>query len=96
MRKTQCSGCGSYFSSTSEFDAHRIGQFGVRGAGGRRCMTGTEMEAAGFASELHPITDEAGRPTRRVWFRRAKREQARTSFAAVRSGKRATFAAGKG
>jgi hypothetical protein len=39
--RNQCGGCGEYFNSTSAFDMHRTGQFGVN----RRCMTPQEMEA---------------------------------------------------
>jgi hypothetical protein len=35
----QCQSCKRYFNSTSAFDKHRIGEFGVD----RRCMTDSEM-----------------------------------------------------
>ena len=39
--RNQCGGCSEYFNSTSAFDMHRTGDFGVN----RRCMTPQEMEA---------------------------------------------------
>ena len=69
IRKTLCSACGKYFSSTTEFDAHRVGRFGID----RRCATTEEMLAEGFVSEVRNIIDEPGRPVRQVWFRLAKR-----------------------
>lgn len=72
MRRTQCAGCGGYFSSTAEFEAHRTGDYG-RTPSQRRCMTAAELAAAGFTSEPRCITDERGRPTRQVWFRAAVR-----------------------
>jgi hypothetical protein len=65
MKKTLCSACKTYFTSITEFDTHRVGQFGVD----RRCMTHEEMVKAGFTSAPHRITDEAGTPNRVVWGR---------------------------
>lgn len=42
--RNECPGCGKLFNSTFAFDKHRIGKFGKD----RRCMTGTEMVAAGM------------------------------------------------
>ena len=40
--RNQCRGCGLYFNSTSAFEMHRIGKYGVD----RRCKTPEEMKAA--------------------------------------------------
>lgn len=40
-----CSACGEYFNSTSAFEMHRIGEFGVN----RRCATVAEMEGKGMS-----------------------------------------------
>lgn len=42
--RNQCQGCGEYFNSTSAFDKHRVGDFGVD----RRCITNAEMQAKGM------------------------------------------------
>jgi len=76
MRKTLCSGCGKYFSSTTEFDAHRTGQFGMD----RCCMTTEEMLDKVFVAAAQVITDEIGRPTRQVWFRASHRAKVLESF----------------
>jgi len=39
--KTQCAACGKFFTSTSEFDRHRVGKFGFppKHPHARRCDT---------------------------------------------------------
>lgn len=66
ISKTQCGGCRTYFTSTSEFDAHRTGTFGRD----RRCMTMDEMQASGFKSETRIIVGgDSSRQEGRVWGR---------------------------
>ena len=43
-RRNQCQGCNEYFNSTTAFEKHRIGKFGLD----RRCMTPAEMTALGM------------------------------------------------
>jgi hypothetical protein len=43
-RRNQCQGCKEYFNSTSAFDMHRTGRFGID----RRCMTPAEMNRLGM------------------------------------------------
>lgn len=45
--RCQCAGCGLLFSSTREFDRHRIGAYSERKGGchGRRCLSVQEMVA---------------------------------------------------
>ena len=43
-RRNQCPTCDEYFNSTTAFEMHRIGKFGLD----RRCMTPSEMTAAGM------------------------------------------------
>ena len=80
MQKTMCGMCHEYFSSTREFDRHRVGEYG-KTPPARRCLTTAEMTGAGWVSQDHPITDETGRPVRRVWFRASVRAKTRESFA---------------
>lgn len=42
--RNQCPTCGRYFNSTSAFDKHRAGAFGVD----RRCMSEDEMRERGM------------------------------------------------
>lgn len=42
--RNQCQACKSYFNSTTAFDRHRAGEFGVD----RRCRTVDEMRAIGM------------------------------------------------
>ena len=42
--RNQCQACESYFNSTTAFDKHRVGDFGVD----RRCRTAVEMLAIGM------------------------------------------------
>jgi hypothetical protein len=48
--RCECPTCGEPFSSVREFDRHRIGTFAEVGewAHKRRCMTPSEMDAAGW------------------------------------------------
>ena len=55
--RCQCPACGDYFTSTRAFDRHRVGQFG----NDRRCLTATEMDAAGFARNARGFRGEPGR-----------------------------------
>ena len=43
-QRNQCPACREYFNSTSAFEKHRIGEFGVN----RRCLTVDEMKAKGM------------------------------------------------
>ena len=43
-RRNQCQGCKEYFNSTTAFEKHRTGKFGLD----RRCMTPAEMTALGM------------------------------------------------
>lgn len=43
--RNQCPTCAEYFNSSSSFDFHRTGRFGVD----RRCRTVSEMFAVGMA-----------------------------------------------
>jgi hypothetical protein len=54
-QKNQCRGCGKYFQSNHAFDKHRTGSLGTPPSGGkralrgtRRCLSETEMLAAGM------------------------------------------------
>lgn len=69
MTKTQCAECKKFFTGTSEFDAHRTGEYGKRGAEGRRCKTDDEMAADGFNAIAMTITDLEGKPRVPVWGR---------------------------
>lgn len=80
MKKTMCSGCKRYFTSTYEHQKHRTGKFN-KTPSQRRCMTAEEMKAAGFVSERKVITDEEGRPERDVWYLKSRREAMRRTFA---------------
>lgn len=42
--RNQCQGCKSYFNSTTAFEKHRVGEFGVD----RRCLSADEMQAKGM------------------------------------------------
>lgn len=42
--RNRCPTCAEYFNSSSSFDLHRTGRFGVD----RRCRTVTQMAAAGM------------------------------------------------
>ena len=42
--RNQCRMCGEAFNSTSAFDKHRVGEFGVD----RRCRTAVEMREIGM------------------------------------------------
>ena len=75
MKQTKCAKCLRYFTSTTEFDAHRTGPFGHRPSL-RRCLTDDEMTAKGWATESARISDETGTPERRVYFRPAQRAKA--------------------
>lgn len=44
--RCMCGSCGLFFSGTSLFDAHRVGDYGV----GRTCSTAAEMEARGYVN----------------------------------------------
>jgi hypothetical protein len=50
----QCPTCGTYFNSTSAFDRHRTGEWGILQDDGsyspcnRRCLTVEEMKAKGM------------------------------------------------
>jgi len=48
--RCQCAGCGLPFTSTREFDRHRVGTYAKPGEvrGLRRCLTPTELEARGW------------------------------------------------
>lgn len=43
-KRNQCQSCKQYFNSTSAFDFHRHGKFGLD----RRCMTSLEMTKFGM------------------------------------------------
>lgn len=48
-RRCECTACGDLFNSESAFDRHRIGEFaGLGGTSSRRCLTETELLAAGW------------------------------------------------
>ena len=42
--RNQCRMCGEGFNSTTAFDKHRVGEFGVD----RRCRTAVEMQEIGM------------------------------------------------
>lgn len=42
--RNQCPSCSAYFNSTSAFEKHRIGRFGID----RRCLSVDEMQARGM------------------------------------------------
>jgi hypothetical protein len=44
--RCMCGQCHQFFSGTSLFDAHRVGDY----AAGRTCMTVKEMEAKGYVN----------------------------------------------
>jgi hypothetical protein len=67
VKRTSCTACGRYFSSTAEFDAHRVGAYGKTPTA-RRCLTEVEMVDK-WVHSPEVITDEAGRPTREVYQR---------------------------
>lgn len=56
--RCQCAGCKRYFSSTSHFEAHRMGDYGVD----RRCGTDAELQAKGLEQTLgvwyKPMTED--------------------------------------
>lgn len=82
--KTACGGCGRYFTSTSEFDAHRVGAFGLPPdhADRRRCATEGELRRDGWECETMSVKGGDGsRVEAEVWFRPARRQAARESFA---------------
>lgn len=54
--RCQCAACGEYFTSERSFDKHRTGRFGID----RGCMTGSEMDAAGFARNPRGFRCEPG------------------------------------
>lgn len=62
--RNQCPTCRLYFNSTSAFDKHRTGAFGID----RRCLTAPEMEARGMTA------NEAG-----FWVRNPMPEKAISS-----------------
>lgn len=43
--RCQCCACGEYFGSVDVFDRHMVGEHGVN----RRCLSGDEMSALGWA-----------------------------------------------
>lgn len=43
-QRCQCAACHQYFSTTSNFDKHRVGDYEA----GRRCRTAKEMVAKGL------------------------------------------------
>jgi len=43
--RCQCCACGEYFGNVDVFDRHRVGEYGVN----RRCLSGEEMTALGWA-----------------------------------------------
>jgi hypothetical protein len=44
--RCMCATCGQFFSGTSLFDAHRVGDYAV----GRTCMAVAEIEAKGYVN----------------------------------------------
>jgi hypothetical protein len=64
--RCQCPTCSEYFNGVQPFDKHRIGDYAKPGQPNtRRCLTVTELEAAGF------IRNAAG-----FWCERAGAERA--------------------
>lgn len=47
--RSMCPTCGEYFSSTENFDSHRVGRFD----GERRCLTLPELLALGWQRNVH-------------------------------------------
>jgi len=84
ISKTQCAGCGRYFTGMSIFDAHRLGP-----ATARRCMTEDEMRAAGMASEPLMVRvyheNHTNREEHEVWYDVGARETLRQVFAKMPS-----------
>lgn len=56
--RNQCPTCGAYFNSSSAFDFHRTGRFGVD----RRCRTLAEMVTAGMVKNAAGFWIEKARP----------------------------------
>lgn len=61
----QCPTCGEYFNSTSAFDKHRVGEYGID----RRCMTVDEMVAAGMVKNAKDF-----------WLTRARAQRSNSSL----------------
>ncbi len=76
---TLCSGCGRFFSSDSEFDAHRTGKFNQTPSA-RRCMTPGEMAAAGFISRRMIVRNKGEQD---VWTRKASLERFQKAHSAL-------------
>lgn len=49
--RCRCMECGHYFRSSGTFARHRVGNWERNGAN-RRCLTGGEMTAKGWAQDL--------------------------------------------
>ena len=85
MPFSTCGGCGEVFTSTTLFDAHRVGSFQKRT---RRCLTLAELQTAGYQSERKSIkVYHAGHSQpveREVWFDPAARELMRQAFNQVK------------
>lgn len=56
--RNQCPTCGEYFNSSSSFDFHRTGRFGVD----RRCRTVPEMVARGMTRNAAGFWIKRDRP----------------------------------
>lgn len=84
ISKTQCAGCGRYFTGMGIFDRHRIGP-----ATARRCMTEGEMRAAGMATETLSVRvyheNHADHEEHEVWYDVEGREAIRQRFAKMPS-----------
>lgn len=56
--RNRCPSCAEYFNSSSSFDFHRTGRFGVD----RRCRTLPEMAALGMVKNTGGFWIEKARP----------------------------------
>ncbi|WP_424949181.1 hypothetical protein [Comamonas terrigena] len=60
--RNQCPTCHLYFNSTTAFEAHRTGTYGVD----RRCLTIPEMEAKGMVISKEGFWMTKSRPTESI------------------------------
>lgn len=62
-KRCKCMACGALFNSVSVFDAHRVGDWGDRGAD-RRCLTSDEMLRRGWLVNAKGFWISRRRPDR--------------------------------
>ena len=60
--RNQCPSCGRYFNSTSAFEMHRTGRYGVD----RSCLTVSEMEAKSMVINLAGFWMTKSRPSESI------------------------------